>query len=258
MINPSFYRRQRNYFLFLSSMLIFNLNAQQIAYQVPVDSTSVGKILLYNLCQSVQNDMEFINRKINDRVYMEIHLGAAYYKNSHESAILGVKLNVINPKLPFYNSIKAKTFKIRRVSKILNGGLDSISSNKLNEIESYLAEYDRDKWKRFSISMTAPVTLLRYDTLYSWNPVDSAYRYRVSSYFNPSILRVFGFSLGYDIGDIATVNIGSTFEYPRQIYGSVTFDVSTPTYLVVNSFLNQLKYILYPNIPSSPNIENVY
>jgi len=236
--------------------LFFNLNGQGIAYQLPVDSTSVGKILSYNLCQSVQTDLEFINRKMNDRVFMEVHLGGAYYKNLHESAILGIKYNIINPKLPFYNTIKSRVFKIRRMSKILNGGLDSISINRLNEIESDLAQYDKDKWKRFSISISAPISLMRYDTSYNWNPVDSAYHNRTSSYFSPSILHIFGISLGYNIGDIATVNIGTTFDSPRQIYGCVTFDISTPTYLVVNSFLNQLKSLIYPNISGSPNIEN--
>jgi hypothetical protein len=243
--------------LFISSVFVFafTIHGEDISFHLPVDSSGVGKILTYNLNQTVQNDIEFVNRKINDRVFLETHLGCAYYKELKFSSILGIKFNILNPKLPYYPIIKAKVFKIRRLSAALNGGLDSASSNKLFEIESLLAKYDKDKWKRFSISVTAPVSVMMYDTSFYVDNNGSAHILHISSYFSPKILRIFGFSVGYDLADIATVNVGTTFISPFQIYGSITFDVSTPTYLALGSFLNQVVALLYPNLRGAPNIE---
>jgi hypothetical protein len=202
--------------------------------------------------------MEYLNKRINDRVYLETHLGAAYYYDMGEQPILGIKFNCLNPKLPYYRLIKAKIFKVREMAKALNGTLDTISSRRLSEMESVLAAYDRNRWKRFSVSITMPVSLWRYDTAYYWNPVDSSYDNRIRSDFYPHLLRAFGFSLGYDIQDIATVNIGSTVREPREIYGSVTFDVSTPAYMAVSGFLNQLRALFYPSLPGTPPIEGYY
>jgi hypothetical protein len=258
MINKYFSAFQMKVWLYISSLLIlaFNLTAQDISYHLPIDSSGVAKILSYNLNQLIQNDIEYVNRKINDRVFLETHLGAGYYSDISEQAILGIKFNILNPKLPYYSSIKARVFKIRRLSRLLNGGLDSASGNRLSEIESLLAQYDKNKWKRFSISITTPVAMMNSDTSYNWSYVDSSYHPYVRSYYNPHILRIYGFSLGYDIGDIATVDIGSTLNSPRQIYGSVTFDISTPSYLVLSSFTNHIRSLIYPNLPGTQNLDN--
>jgi hypothetical protein len=255
-----FYRMQRNILLCAAPLLILYsiAHGQNISYQLPIDSSAVGKILLYNHNTTIQNDIEYINRRINDRVYFEMHVGGAYFYKMDENAILGVKFNVINPKLPFYTILKAKLFTVRRLAETQTGRLDPASSALLTEIENELAKYDTNKWRRLSLSVMVPIALMEYDTLYNRNFDGTSYHSSIRSTFNPRIIERFGISVGYDIGDLATVSIGSTVKSPRRMYGSVTFDISTPTYAFTVGFLNQLRDLLYPGMPGTPSLENCY
>jgi len=249
----------------LACVLVFaipSVHAQNIPFTYPLapDTASVKMILKYGLGYSVQQEIETMQKMINNKAWAEFHIGGgilvSQYFANEKLAVLGIKVSPIDPKLPFANNVKAKAFKIRRMAEIMGDSLSGQNAQLLNEIDQLLANYDKSKWRRFSVMLNFPFHLSTYDTSYYYSPVDSAYHTQIHKISEPEFLKQITLSLGYDLGDVGTVSVGGTISEKPAFLVMFSFDVSTPTYAALASFVMHLKSFAYPRLPAYPYYGN--
>ena len=240
----------------ISALGAFSIYAQNLPFSYPLnpDSSSVKMILKYNLGYSNQQEIELMQKMINNKAYAEFHLGAAITVDQNAKydkvAILGIKVSPLNPKLPFANNIIAKAFKIRQLAKIMGDSLSDQNMAFLNRVDKELSTYNKHKWERFSVMLSFPFHLNTYDTVYYYSPVDSLYHNRIQTIYEPKFLQQVALSLGYDIGDIGTISLGGTFYEKPSFIISLSIDVSTPTYTALASFIMHIKSVAYNRLPT--------
>jgi len=206
------------------------------------DTNVIRQIQTYNLNFFLQNEIEGVQRSLNDRTYGEFHIGFGTRINpGFDPQFIGVfalKISPIHPKLPVAKNVSAKLFKICRLAGILGDTLTKENRQAIIEAEQKMAAYERDKWRRPSLLLSFPFRFFESDTAYAYNTTIVS---RVITRLDPQFIPTAALSLGYDLGDYATVSAGVTIEdHPRAIL-TLNLDLSTPAYSSIVSFLNSVR-----------------
>lgn len=228
-----------------------------MSYEFHADSASVTKALRYNLGNYLQSEIEAISKSMNNCTYLEFHIGANsvsdFETKTNLTPLLGIKCSLLRPKLVMPNDIKAKIFKVRQLAVLLGDTLSAANNKVLTNTENCLLQYDKDKWRRFSIMISFPFNITRLDSELTYSPVDSSYYFRTRMVMDPTFLQFVAVSVCYDFGDFGTVSIGVSLpDKPRFMVG-LSLDVSTPTYAAITSFINHFKAFAYPRLPMGNN-----
>jgi hypothetical protein len=228
-----------------------------MSYEFHADSASVTKALRYNLGNYVQSEIEAIAKSMNNSTYLEFHIGANsisdFKTRTNLTPLLGVKCSLFRSKLVMPNDIKAKIFKVRQLAVLLDDTLSAANNQVLTSTANSLLQYDKDKWRRFSIMISFPFNIMRLDSQETFSWIDSSYYFRTRMVLDPTFLQFVAISVCYDLGDFGTVSIGVSLpDKPRFMVG-LSLDVSTPTYAAITSFINHFKAFTYPRLPMGNN-----
>jgi hypothetical protein len=251
----------RRFALSLVAALCFSSAAlaqnASMSYEFHADSASVTKALRYNLGNYMQSEIEAIAKSMNNATYLEFHIGANsisdFKSKPNLTPLLGIKCSFLRPKLVMPNDIKAKIFKVRQLAVLLGDTLSAANNKVLTGTENCLAQYDKDKWRRFSIMISFPFNIMRLDSQETFSWIDSSYYYRTRMVMDPTFLQFVAISLCYDFGDFGTVSVGVSLpDKPRFMVG-LSLDVSTPTYAAITAFINNFKAFTYPRLPMGNN-----
>ena len=245
----------RRSFFFIAALS--SIAFSQVSYLVKSDSNGIHQILNYNLQSTIQSQIEYINMLVNQKVYMEFHVGAGYIRDIREVGYASVNFCPIHTKVPFVTDIRAKIFRIRELSRILGDSLSPASQAMLRSIESKLDAYNEQKWTRFSFGLVFPFKVISTDTSYYYAGTvngNSVYAQRTNVSKGIFFLDAIGCCLGYDIGDFGTLNAGFASFSKMKVFLGYSMDFSTPIYSLMVPFINSLKSWFGTSLPNSQDI----
>ncbi len=192
--------------------------------------TVIDKINNYNILQNVLSYIHEIEDDANNRIHFELHLsGGLSYDIDNDTAgwvgALSFKINLCNPKIPNASDILVKINRLHNLIDLTGFRLPEATSNRIDNIESQLKNYDRQFWwKRLSIGATIPFIETQY------------YDY---IHLNFKDIYIFG---GYDLGDVITLLIGMNKD--KKVLFAASVDLSTPLYSLAEDFKNMVSRLL--------------
>jgi|GEM_PF-5458644 len=181
---------------------------------------------------NVMKEMLYFTYQIEDaadnRIHFELHLGGSATFDSENdttflNGIISFKLNLLNPKIPNSRDIVDDIHKLQNLADMTGFQLPPRAGERIDEIRQNLEKYNKQFWwKRISVSASVPIT--DFDYLPGFD-------------FQKTYL-----CLGYDFGDVLTLQVGANIDKEYLIAASV--DLSTPLYSLAEDFKYMVSRLL--------------
>ena len=195
----------------------------------PKSSESIDKINYQSLSLHLATTFEDILLRSNQTVWLELHVGVAATLKSlqQRTGLLGLKINLFQPKRPDAVVILAKIYALEELMAANGLSLSVRGEEKLHHLTYILEDYTNDMQTRISFGLGFPFT-------YSGSTRTIALEYAASENTN---LMAF---IGVDLGDSITTLIGVN---SREFLIGITTDFSTPMSSVASGFVNGLSQL---------------
>jgi hypothetical protein len=202
--------------------------------------TVIDQMNSYYIMQNVLSLTHEIEDGADNRIHFEFHVGggANFDAENDTTSLLGAisfKINLFNPKIPNAHEVVADIHELQNLTEITGFELPAKSEERIDDIYDRLNKYNRQFWwKRVSIGATVPFSSLGYPPTFDWK---ETYLF-----------------VGYDLGDIITLQVGANMN--QRLLLACSVDLSTPLYSLAEDFKHMISRLL--NIPGRRNYDWYY